>query len=256
MSFNWSLLFSPASLLLGLGLGCIGFVVYDKKFSKSGGSIDATAAEALANLQSELDAKNEEFAKAAEVHAYARTLEEKIQQLESTSESADSELRVKVLEKQLSEKADLESRLAVALQEAEDYKAKAEMYDRVMGGKTADTVAAPAPEPLAEETKEPEVAEVVAEEEPAEEKVAAPPVSPAAEEEVTDEAIAAALMAEVPTETATEPEPEEKLTAVASADTAIEIKLVENNAPTAIPSPAGSVAPAMDERPALSLIHI
>lgn len=130
--------FDLGSLLLGVGVAMGGAFFLDKG-AKGGAASDASGADSgkLAELQAEIDANQESQAKVDEVHAYARKLEVKIQQLESTSDSADAQLRVKVLEKQLSEKADLESKLAVALQELEDLKAKAAMFDTVVGSPAA-----------------------------------------------------------------------------------------------------------------------
>lgn len=273
MSFDLGQLFSPAGLLCGVAIGVGVLPILEKKFFKnSDANVGATATEALVKLQAELDASKDDQAKVEEVHAYARQLEEKIQQLESTTDSADSELRVKVLEKQLSEKADLESRLAIALQQLEDYKAKAEMYDTVMGGSTPKPVeaAAPVAEPEPVVAEEVVAEEVVAEEAPAEqapaeelpEKVVAEEEveAPAAaedpvfvEEETALEEVAAApaTVETVELEAPAAEKEEEALTAVASADSAVEIKLVETAVPVTNLSPAGSVAPAIEERPAL-----
>lgn len=144
--------FDLGSLLIGVGAAMVIAFFLDKGTirgvtSESSGTDQAKAVE----LQAELDANRENQAKVDEVHAYARKLEEKIQQLESTSDSADAQLRVKVLEKQLSEKADLESRLAVALQELEDYKAKAAMFDTVVGTPAEPVAAFAEPETVAQE---------------------------------------------------------------------------------------------------------
>ena len=213
MSFDLGSLISP---LFGAAAGFGAAALLDKGVKKDEASVDTgTDANArIAALQAEVESNRETQAKVMEVHAYARTLEEKIQQLESTSESADAELRVKVLEKQLSEKADLESRLAVALQQLEDYKAKADMFDTVV--KTD----VPAPAAMVESELDP---------------VSTPIAEPVAE---------------------TGPEPvEESIAAVASAeDSHVEMTVVENeNTYTGVASPAGSTAPAVEERPALRI---
>jgi len=213
MSFDLGSLISP---LFGAAAGFGAAALLDKGVKKDEASVDTgTDANArIAALQAEVESNRETQAKVMEVHAYARTLEEKIQQLESTSESADAELRVKVLEKQLSEKADLESRLAVALQQLEDYKAKADMFDTVI--KTD----VPAPAAMVESELDP---------------VSTPIAEPVAE---------------------TGPEPvEESIAAVASAeDSHVEMTVVENeNTYTGVASPAGSTAPAVEERPALRI---
>jgi predicted flap endonuclease-1-like 5' DNA nuclease len=217
MSFDLGSLISP---LFGAAAGFGAAALLDKGVKKSETPVDTgTDANArIAALQAEVDASQEAQAKVMEVHAYARTLEEKVQQLESTSDSADAELRVKVLEKQLSEKADLESKLAVALQQLEDYKAKADMFDTVV--KTE----APAPAALAESEPEAELEPV------------------------------AALIAEPIVEASHETD-EESIAAVASAEDApVEMTVVENeNTFTGVASPAGSTAPAVEERPALRI---
>ena len=234
MNFDWAQLFTIPSLLLGMGVGCGILFFLDKNGSRklNGGAAMEDGAETIAKLQAELDATRENQAKVNEVHAYARTLEDKIQQLESVSDSADSELRVKVLEKQLSEKADLEAKLAVALQQLEDYKAKAEMYDTVVGSAPAP-VAEPEPEPapLPFALEEPVFVEEGFEE-------VYPDLTEISQEET---------VAEV------EEAPEEKpLVAVASAEPTQGMTLVQNEISAKGPaSPVGATAPAIDERPAL-----
>jgi predicted flap endonuclease-1-like 5' DNA nuclease len=131
-----------ASILLGMGLGLILGAIFDRS-QKKGVQIYETSAEdgiLINKLKADLSAANENADKVAEVHAYARQLESKVQLLESAQGapgSPDSELRVKVLEQQLAEKADLEGRLAVALQQLNDFKAKADMFDSVVAGKPA-----------------------------------------------------------------------------------------------------------------------
>lgn len=253
MNFDLAQLFTffPA-LLIGLGVGILAsdwaVKLYTKK--KKGGVSAGEDAGTIAKLQAELDATKESQAKVNEVHEYARKLEAKVQELESTSDSADAELRVKVLEKQLSEKADLESKLAIALQQLEDYKAKAEMFDTVVGTSSAP-VSEPEFEPAALE-------EVVAAEEPVfaeEPEVVEEPV--VAGEPMVAEVEFEELMPEPVEISLDEPEiheePElEPLTAVALADSNPGITLVQNEIAAKGPvSPVGATAPAIDERPAL-----
>lgn len=245
--FDVAQLFTLPALLLGAGLASGVWFMLDKSGKQGAGAgLSEEAQSALALMQAELDANKESQAKVAEVHAYARQLEAKVQQLESTSESADAELRVKVLEKQLSEKADLESRLAIALQQLEDYKAKAEMFDTVVGN-TPEPVVAPVFEaPVAEPVVEPVVDPVVAEKSPIEEIFAAE-AAPAFEEVAE-----VAPVVQIPV-TVSEVE-EESVAAVASAESVPGITLVENEIAAKGPaSPIGATAPALDERPALRI---
>ncbi|MEI8283004.1 MAG: helix-hairpin-helix domain-containing protein [Armatimonadota bacterium] len=218
MSLDLGLLFSPGGLLFGAMAGFGASLLIDK-FGKKGSAStgDSDSSGKIAELQAQIDANFESQSKVDEVHAYARKLEEKVQQLESTSDSADAQLRVKVLEKQLSEKADLESRLAVALQQLEDYKAKAEMFDTVVGAEPAASVESEQvaeTEPMAEDTPEPMIAQA---------------------EEVVEET-----------------QEEESIAAVASAEPAPEMTVVENDTKiSAMASPVGATALAVEERPAL-----
>ena len=175
MSFDLGSFIGPGTILGGVGVGLGIAALLDKggKRSITAESLGGDQAKITA-LQAELDANKESQAKVDEVHAYARKLEEKIQQLESTSDSADAQLRVKVLEKQLSEKADLESKLAVALQQLEDYKAKADMFDTVVGSEPVLPAAQAEPTPVAAKKKE----------KPAEKSIAA--VASAAEKDVPE----------------------------------------------------------------------
>lgn len=253
MNFDLAQLTTIPSVLVGAAIASAVWFFLDKKVAGKGNSgvSNSDYEKVISQLQTDLDATQENQAKVNEVHAYARQLEEKIQQLESVSDTADSELRVKVLEKQLSEKADLESRLAIALQQLEDYKAKAEMYDTVMGATSKPT---PTVTPELSASVEP-VAEAKPdfEEEPAAEPVVAEEV--AADEEVFEE-VAVETFVSAPVElvapAAEKPEVEEEsLVAVASADAGPEMKLVENQMPKTAVSPAGATAPALDDRPAL-----
>ena len=224
MSFDLGSLFSPAGIAVGLAAGFGGSFLIDmigKKGALGAGSSEADQLK-IAELQAEIFANKESQEKVDEVHAYARQLEEKIQQLESTSDSADAQLRVKVLEKQLSENADLESKLAVALQQLEDYKAKAAMFDTVVGATPEPTSA------LDVETtihSGPELEEIVqvAQELPKEDK----------QEKIAEN---------------------DSIAAVASAEAPPEITIHENEGVIiGQASPAGATAPAIEERPALRI---
>lgn len=207
--------FDLGSLLLGVGVAS-GIAFFLDKGAKVGASADVSSADSgnVAELQAEIDAARESQDKVDEVHAYARKLEEKIQQLESTSDSADAQLRVKVLEKQLSVMADLESRLAIALQELEDYRAKAVTFDEV-GSPEEPVVALPGPEPVAPEVQnEPEVEKESKSQENAE---------------------------------------NDPLAAVAFAGAQPEITVVENEISIGVASPVGATAVAVEERPALRI---
>lgn len=264
MSLDLASLFSPGTIL-GAAVGFGISIVMDKVAAKRSGipdsSFDGNAK--IVELQAEIEANRDAQGKVLEVHAYARTLEEKIQQLESTSDSADSQLRVKVLEKQLSEKADLESKLAVALQQLEDYKAKADMFDTVVG---AEPPTEPVSTKISELTANVVEAEPIQEAEPLAEVLAeevASPIEPAAElEPVAEVELVAEVAPEVETVAAVattaqpvaESEPEnESIAAVAlSEDAPPEMTVVENeNTFSEYASPVGSTAPAIDGRPAL-----
>ncbi len=261
MNFDLGQLTTIPSVLVGAAIASAVWFFLDKKFAGKGNSgvTNSDYEKVISQLQTDLDATQENQAKVNEVHAYARQLEEKIQQLESVSDTADSELRVKVLEKQLSEKADLESRLAIALQQLEDYKAKAEMYDTVMGASpkpaapTTPELTAPV-EPVAELESaaeeleaEPEVVEPVV----AEEVVVAEEPEEVFEEVVAETVVSTPAELTAPAAEKQEAEEEEPLVAVASADSGPEIKLVENQVAKTSVSPAGATAPALDDRPAL-----
>ncbi len=229
MSFDLASLVSPATFI-GLALGFGLSALFDKGVNKrtNGEEFSGDGFAQIASLKAEIEANKESQAKVDEVHAYARKLEEKVQQLESTSDSADSQLRVKVLEKQLSDNADLESKLAVAHQQLEDYKAKANMFDTVVGA-----------EPLIEDPKF--IAEAT---------IHVPAESFEQEAQVAE-------VATIPTGTESVPEVE-SIAAVASAieteEAPHEMTVVKNdNAFTGVASPVGSTAPAIEERPALRI---
>jgi predicted flap endonuclease-1-like 5' DNA nuclease len=129
-----------------------------------------------------------------------------------------------VLEKQLSDKAELESKLAVALQQLEDYKAKAEMFDTVVGT---------TPEPTASDTTHVEATT---------EHI----------QTATPEPIVASAPVVEPAATKTE----DPLAAVASAaeEAPVGMTVLENEgAHIGQPSPVGATALAIEERPALKI---
>ncbi|MEI7985595.1 MAG: helix-hairpin-helix domain-containing protein [Armatimonadota bacterium] len=253
MSFDLASLVSPATFI-GLALGSGLSALFDKGVNKrtNGEEFSSDGFAQIASLKAEIEANKESQVKVDEVHAYARKLEEKVQQLESTSDSADSQLRVKVLEKQLSDKADLESKLAVALQQLEDYKAKADMFDTVVGAEpSVNAKSEIITEPLSSVvSEEPELIAEAINSEPAHSFELQPEVA-----EVTE----VAEVATIPTVSEPQPEPEvETIAAVASAteveEAPHEMTVVENdNAFTGVASPAGSTAPAIEERPALRI---
>lgn len=233
MSFDLATLLSPATFI-GAAVAFGVSALLDKGAKKGDASVDynSDSFEKIATLQAELASNKESLAKVAEVHAYARKLEEKVQQLESTTDSADSQLRVKVLEKQLSDKADLESKLAVAQQQLEDYKAKAEMFDTVLGAEPLPAIEVPT--------------------------VAAPVVSsPFEDQQFVKEEIPEAIPSIQTAPAAQRQEPEfESIAAVASAteDAAVEMTVLKNdNNFSGMASPVGSTAPAIEERPALRI---
>jgi predicted flap endonuclease-1-like 5' DNA nuclease len=194
---------------------------FGKKGSSGAGSLESDQLK-IAQLQAEIFANKERQEKVDEVHSYSRKLEEKILQLESTSDSADAQLRVKVLEKQLSANADLESKLAVALQQLDDYKAKAAMFDTVVG--TA---------PETESTSETESVNVLI---PSLEEVA----STAQEMTKTGKPVKKTAKESIP--------------AAAFAKAQPEMTVVENQGVImGQASPMGNTVPAIDERPALRI---
>lgn len=147
------------SLLAGGGIASFIWLLLDK--GNSGKSATQAfvgdSSEEVARLQAELASAKEEADKVADLHSYTRQLEAKVQVLEAASAepgSEEHEMRVKVLEQQLSEKAALEAKLAVTQQELSDLKAKFEMHQAVSG---PAPVAAPIVEvqPKSEPTSEP-----------------------------------------------------------------------------------------------------
>lgn len=100
MNFDLGQLTTIPSVLVGAAIASAVWFFLDKKFAGKGNSgvTNSDYEKVISQLQTDLDATQENQAKVNEVHAYARQLEEKIQQLESVSDTADSELRVKVLE--------------------------------------------------------------------------------------------------------------------------------------------------------------
>ncbi len=240
------------SLLSGAGVVALIWGLLDK--GNSGKAATQTflgdSSEEVSRLQAELATAKEEAEKVADLHSYTRQLEAKLQVLEAaTAEpgSEEHEMRVKVLEQQLSEKAALEAKLAETQQELFDLKAKIEMQSAV-----AAPVAAPVaiPVPVVEAPKvveAPVVEEIVAEAPKVEE---APkleePVSPFAAEVVAEPEVAA-------------PAP---VAAPAAAPAPVEMEVVQNDNP--IPSApqqlvaSGGVAAAaklepVEDRPALRI---
>jgi predicted flap endonuclease-1-like 5' DNA nuclease len=252
MSFDLASLVSPATFI-GLAVGFGLSALFDKGAKKRSDGEDSSGdgSAQIVSLKAEIEANKESQAKVDEVHAYARKLEEKVQQLESTSDSADSQLRVKVLEKQLSDKADLESKLAVALQQLEDYKAKADMFDTVVGAEPIVNVNSEiVTEPInAIASEEPEFMAEAVSQEPVESFVPEP--------QQVEVAAIPTVIEPAQAEPAQEPEAE-SIAAVASAteieDAPPEMTVLENdNAFTGMASPVGSTAPAIEERPALRI---
>lgn len=188
------------SLFAGAGVVALIWGLFDK-----GGSSKSTAqpslgesSEEVARLQAELGAMKEEVEKVEDLHNYTRQLEAKLQVLEAaTAEpgSEEHEMRVKVLEQQLSEKAALEAKLAATQQELSDLKSKFEMHQAMA---PAAPVAPSASEPVdvAESPKVEEAIAPAAVEAPVVEEVAAPVVaevvSPFAEVEPVAEVAAQA----------------------------------------------------------------
>ncbi|HLO99339.1 MAG TPA: hypothetical protein VK171_12145, partial [Fimbriimonas sp.] len=204
----------------------------------------------IQKLQNELAAATEHQEKIAEVHAYTLALEQKIKDLESLpgGDTVELGMKVKILESQLAEKADVEAKLAVALQQLEDFKAKADIFDSVVGASSTIEI----PEPVEEEPAafadpiEELVAEMPVEEEyepVAEEELVAR--SPFAEPEpVFEEAPAVAEVDPEPV-VAVEPEVEEPVVAapVVTAPVVEEPK-IEAPAVAEAPVVAQPVAPA------------
>lgn len=148
MNFDFNALTSPAPLLLGAFLATGAWILVAAKMKPEKPLYQETSTEdkaKLQKLQNELAAATEHQEKIAEVHAYTLALEKKVKDLESLEGGDVTELglKVKVLEGQLVEKSDVEAKLAVALQQLEDYKAKAEMFDSVVGSNAAPVEAQP-----------------------------------------------------------------------------------------------------------------
>ncbi len=154
------------SLFAGMGVVAVIWGLLDK--GNSGKSATQAfvgdSSEEVARLQAELASAKEEADKVADLHSYTRQLEAKVQVLEAASAepgSEEHEMRVKVLEQQLSEKAALEAKLAVTQQELSDLKAKFEMHQAVS---SPAPVAAPIvevqpkSEPVSEPAAEPQAA--------------------------------------------------------------------------------------------------
>lgn len=146
------------SLLAGMGVVAVIWGLLDK--GNSGKSAPQAfvgdSSEEITRLQAELASAKEEADKVADLHSYTRQLEAKVQVLEAASAepgSEEHEMRVKVLEQQLSEKAALEAKLAVTQQELSDLKARFEMHQAMS---VPAPVAAPVAAPAAAQATEPE----------------------------------------------------------------------------------------------------
>ncbi|MEI7577873.1 MAG: helix-hairpin-helix domain-containing protein [Armatimonadota bacterium] len=141
------------SLLAGGGIASFIWLLLDKGNSGKTATqaFVGDSSEEVARLQAELAGVKEEADKVADLHSYTRQLEAKVQVLEAASAepgSEEHEMRVKVLEQQLSEKAALEAKLAATQQELSDLKAKFEMHQ-------AMSVPTPVASPVAELKPEP-----------------------------------------------------------------------------------------------------
>lgn len=226
------------SVLAGAGIATLINILLDGRFNKGKRAEAAAFAgedQATINLlRQQLATAQEQGDKLAEVHAYSRQLEAKIKSLEAnvgTPVGGDSDLRVKVLEEQLAEKADLEGKLAVALQQLNDYKAKAEMFDSVVGNEPA-----PKPAPIEEA---PKLVEPIQE---------AAPVAETAPTVVAEPVVAPEVFNEEPKVEPVIPEPviAEPIVAVAEAPVeavaaAPKIEIIENSVPE-VTSTSGSSA--------------
>ena len=147
--FN-NLISQPLGIAVGAGIVCVlwGLLGKDGSAKPVAQAFVGDSSEEVARLQAELAAVKEEAAKVADLHSYTRQLETKVQVLEAaTAEpgSEEHEMRVKVLEQQLSEKAALEAKLAVTQQELSDLQAKFEMHEAVAGSAPVAPVAPSAP---------------------------------------------------------------------------------------------------------------
>lgn len=196
MNFDLNTLTAPAPLLLGGCIATIIWVVVSAKLKPAKPLYEETSTEDRAKiqkLQNELSAATEHQEKIAEVHAYTLALEQKVKDLESLhgGDTAELGLKVKVLESQLAEKAEIEAKLAVALQQLADYKAKADIFDAVVGS--------PATAEIPEEVQDAPAAVA----DPIEELVAELPVEEQAEP-VVESPFEEELVAEAPV---VEPEP-------------------------------------------------
>lgn len=225
------------SLLAGMGIVAVIWGLLDKGNSGKSASqaFVGDASEEVERLRAELAACKEEADKVADLHSYTRQLETKIQVLEAANAepgSEEHEMRVKVLEQQLSEKSALEAKLAATQQELSDLKSKFEMHQAMSA-----PVATAVPE------------------------VTAAPVAPKVEDVAVPEPVAPTMVEEVSaaTEEAVSPfaEPMKAEAPVAP----VEMEVVHNDNPVAVPSAqpmvaSGGVATAaqlepVEDRPAL-----
>jgi predicted flap endonuclease-1-like 5' DNA nuclease len=148
----------PFGIAVGAGIVCIlwGLLGKDNSGKATAQAFLGESSEELAKLQAELATAKEEIDKVADMHSYTRQLETKLQVLEAaTAEpgSEEHEMRVRVLEQQLGEKAAIEAKLAITQQELSDLKAKFEMHQAVAtatSGSAPVAEAAPAPTPVVE----------------------------------------------------------------------------------------------------------
>jgi len=243
------------SLLAGAGIVAVLWGLLDK-----GGSSKSTTQhfvsdsfDEVAKLQAELVQVKEEADKVADLHSYTRQLETKVQLLEAANAepgSEEHEMRVKVLEQQLSEKSALEAKLAATQQELSDLKSKFEMHQAMAPEATIAGI--PTPAPVTAEVVQPVSAPVV------EELTAVETVAEPAPEPTPEPVVETAPVAEdaVPVESA--PSAEEFLSTSASSQ--VEIEVVQNDNPITIPSQpmvasGGAAAAAkldpVEDRPAL-----
>lgn len=251
------------SLLAGAGIVAVLWGLLDK-----GGSNKSTAqhfvsdsSEEVAKLQAELAQVKEEADKVADLHSYTRQLETKVQLLEAANAepgSEEHEMRVKVLEQQLSEKAALEAKLAATQQELSDLQSKFEMHQAMAPEAPVAVAQAPSPTatPVATDEAQPVSEPVV--EEPAATEAVAETAPEAAPEPAPEPVMEAKPVVEVAAPVETAPSPEEFLTTSASSQ--VEIEVVQNDNPITMPSQpmvasGGAAAAAkldpVEDRPAL-----
>jgi predicted flap endonuclease-1-like 5' DNA nuclease len=234
----------PANLL-GVGLGFGASVLLDVMRNKKSGSAGRTDEDLMriAKLEADLYAATEQANQVPELHAYSLELEAKIKELEAALNLAgtpenDLSMRVKVLEKQLAAKADVEAKLAIALQELDDLRRKASVFDDVVGTQEVHEFENPTFKPK-EEPAEPTVEDKFESVVFADHETPAPAVEPAPAPKLSDDNRFEKV----------EFAPD---VAVAQADPKIE--LVENPRPVVeVASQAGAAAHALHEAPSLRI---